>query len=593
MKKFISKVNTYLLENYPVVWNTRLLWMLSVSLLIHVCFFIVGFVMITNVELLHEEGVIDLFFNNGAVFFGILISILQLVIWLIYMFKNNAFKSFYPTTRFNLFTQFIIYLVIIFSATTFYYSFTAGIKTYVGLTFEDEKMEQEIKTANDAAVFLSHYLGNYTVDNIRYPEPMDSLFCITESEILNEDKPYLTFFDKKYQFYNLKTKEYTIGEDFVDSLYYGYVRLRRTDTTRVYFFKDSVVDISNKIVSSAPSYYNYSGTFFAKQGHNLIHTYYNEDYLDYEYLNYGLAGPKGTKESNQKNYELLKRNDPREIKALLMNFLVVADAYKIKHNIDTESWFELVYHPDTFKISALIHKLEKQEGENVYTNDDFNDLYIGESEKTEYQIFIESISTDSYIESGKLYNVFQNIQEIKAKNVFKGTLQVYIWLTFFLSIFIFTFRVTGLKTILFSIIVAGLLITLVSLISGLYAYVSDYGNKLEFFMSYLVLALGTIIMAIPLFFLNYFKKIITGVLLNISLWGFVPYLLLIFGIITLHQSKACEDLIMIGNTYDLDCFLLIEYLGVTVVSTGLILAGLLFIYLYSGIIKKWKALPEN
>jgi hypothetical protein len=597
MKKFIARVNTYLIEKYPMVWNTRLVWMLAISLLIHGCFFIAGFLAVTNVELLHEKRVVDLFYNNGAVFFGIMITILQLVIWLVYMFKNNAFKNFYPTTRFNLFVQFVFYLLIIFSASSFYYSYVGGLKTYVEMTFEDENMQEDIKAANEAAVFFSHIIGDYTVNNTRYPEPMDSLYCATNEDFIFLEKPHLTFLNRKYQFYSLKTKTHTLGEPYTDSLYRDYVYVERTDTTGIYFFKDTVVDVSQVITSASPAYYNYSGTFYSQGDDDYQYVTYNDDYLDYNYYGMEQELDDQFRINNQQNYELLKRNNPKEIKAILQNFLTVADSYKVKRNIDANAWFDLVYHPDNFEVTALIRKREKKEEEAkelLYGEYDYDDLYIGESEKTEFDAFIERIRTDSFIETGNLYNVFENIAQVKKKNIFEGTIHVYAWLTFFLAIFIFSFRLTGLRTMLFSIISAGLLITLFSLIAALYSYTVQYEtSNFEFFLSYLALAIGTIILVIPLFFLKQFNKIITGVLLNITLWGFVPYLLLIFAIVNLHQTAACEELYKNSSDFREHCFLILDYLGVTVVSIGLLLAGLLFMYLYSGIIKKWKALPEG
>ena len=133
MKKFIKRTNTYLLERYPIIWNTRVFWVLLVSLGIHVLFYLFGLVSISNIETFHRRSVIDLFFDNGTVFFGVIISILMLVIWLIFHFKHNAFKSFYPSSRRGLFLQFFCYLVIIFASTTFYYSYIYGVKTYVYL----------------------------------------------------------------------------------------------------------------------------------------------------------------------------------------------------------------------------------------------------------------------------------------------------------------------------------------------------------------------------------------------------------------------------------------------------------------------------
>ena len=73
MKAFISKINKKLLESYPNIWNTKLVWMLSVALIIHVLFFILGFVSLTDPVSLHERSVDALFFRNG----GMLLSLVN------------------------------------------------------------------------------------------------------------------------------------------------------------------------------------------------------------------------------------------------------------------------------------------------------------------------------------------------------------------------------------------------------------------------------------------------------------------------------------------------------------------------------------
>ena len=96
MKTFIYKTNQYLLERYPTIWNTRLVWMLLAAVTLHLLFFVFGFFTLTNPEMLQERRVTNLFFENGSIFLSVIISILVVVTWIIYMFKNNAFKNFYP-----------------------------------------------------------------------------------------------------------------------------------------------------------------------------------------------------------------------------------------------------------------------------------------------------------------------------------------------------------------------------------------------------------------------------------------------------------------------------------------------------------------
>ena len=44
MKTYFTKIDQYLLENYPTIWNTKIVWMLLVNVIIHILFFFIGFV---------------------------------------------------------------------------------------------------------------------------------------------------------------------------------------------------------------------------------------------------------------------------------------------------------------------------------------------------------------------------------------------------------------------------------------------------------------------------------------------------------------------------------------------------------------------
>ena len=43
MKTYFTKIDQYLLENYPTIWNTKIVWMLLVNIIIHILFFFIGF----------------------------------------------------------------------------------------------------------------------------------------------------------------------------------------------------------------------------------------------------------------------------------------------------------------------------------------------------------------------------------------------------------------------------------------------------------------------------------------------------------------------------------------------------------------------
>ena len=324
MNNFINKTNQYLLERYPIIWNTKLLWMLAIAIGLHLLFFIYGFLSLSNPESLQSYRAEDIFFKSGGIFISIIMSILMIVFWLIMMFKNNAFKSFYPTRAWDLVKQFGAYFLIIFISISFYFSFQTGLKTYISQTYNDERFEKDIETANRAAMFFSHNVFDYKLNNKIYPSKFQEFYCETIDDLIDESKPFIkSSFDNKHQFYTLKTLTRDTYSEYIDSIYDASVFNESAGVNlKKYFFKDEVVDVSGDIETAQPSYYHYSSVFDQDGISNYSgDSYYDEGYNDY---GYGKNKPQISELKSRtikQNHDLLNRNDPKEIKSLLTEFL--------------------------------------------------------------------------------------------------------------------------------------------------------------------------------------------------------------------------------------------------------------------------------
>lgn len=158
------------------------------------------------------------------------------------------------------------------------------------------------------------------------------------------------------------------------------------------------------------------------------------------------------------------------------------------------------------------------------------------------------------------------------------------WRAFAMALLLFNFRVTNLRTVLFAIVSKGFL----GLIIGLLALIYGLGimSNTDYFTAYLVLFLGFIILYIPIFMPKSGSKLFRGILINMSILGFVPYVLLILSIISMHQKDACREI------YSSDCFILLQWLDSTTTSWILLTTGFIFLLIYTSVIKKWRALPE-
>lgn len=595
MKHFIKKTNKYLLEKHPIIWNTKLLWMLLVALVLHLIFYILGVTALSSVETLHDFDAKSIFFKNGTVYVSIIISILLLVIWCINMFKNNAFKSYYPTSKLKLFKQFLYYLIIVFFCTNFFLSYNFGVKNYITTVYDDGKLNTEINLANTAAIFFLEDIEHYTLNKRRYPAPFDSLYCqtFTGSPVLqnrlqnsigipNDSLIHSNFLDSKYYHYTLYSKEGKVSDAFNNTQYNGFVFYTSlNDSLRTYYFKDSIFDVSKYINTAKPSFFNYSEVFYKSRKKINIDSDVSVNYKFNYYADNNSAFNQENTLSNKKAHDILKRNNPNEITALLNNFLQLCDEYQIKTNISTDEWFNLVYHPENFEIKSLIRIEPKTEyAFNLATPD------------TPFENFQEDILTDYYIEYTSLINLFSNVEEIKESTPYLESIHFFMWFSLFIATIILMFRSTGLKPLLFSIIVTGILALIIGLSTALFAYISGLNdNSMGYFASYFTLAIGTIILIIPILYAEKFKKIIVAICINISLVSFISYVFLIISTIALHQSDACQSNYGIDFSND-NCFNLLGSLGIYW-SYVLFFVNLIFLYFYFRIVKKWKSLPEG
>ncbi|MBL7879540.1 MAG: hypothetical protein JNN23_06715, partial [Chryseobacterium gambrini] len=264
----INQFNQYLLEKYPTVWNTRIVWMLLASAVLHVFFFIVGYISHADPASLQKINVKDDYFREGMIFIHLIISVLMMVGWLIMMFKNNAFKNFYPSSKGKLFLQFVQYFIIIFAGTTFYFSYMTGFKLFIKNKYPDQEMTENINVINKANAFLSQDLEHYTLDNRTFPKFYD-LYCETDINKIDRNQKYFVYYNRVYQFYNLYSKTVYKKDKYGDFLFpsgeteknLAYEENKKGSKT--YYFKKDVVDMSPYINTTDLTYYNFSDVFYS------------------------------------------------------------------------------------------------------------------------------------------------------------------------------------------------------------------------------------------------------------------------------------------------------------------------------------------
>ena len=572
----INRINQYLLERYPTIWNTRIVWMLLLGIAIHLIFFFIGFISHASPSTLQSSGAISDYLSSGLVFVHVIISVLMIVGWLVFMFKNNAFKSFYPSSGKKLFYEFFQYFIIIFISSTFYFSYMVGFRLFINYKYDDEKMEKNIGIINRANAFLSQELELYTLDNRLFPKEFSDYYCETEINKIDKNQKYFVYHDRVYQYWSLYEKVVTERDKYDEFVYpkeeakngtgLAYYETSKDGKSRIYYFKKAVQDLSAYIPTTAPSYYNFSDVFYNVNQNPSNHSRKYRYEAGIPIVEDNDTFKKHKALINQQTTELLKSKNPKAIEELMQDFLFISKEFDIRNNLNSKDWAKLVSHPDNYKVKQFIKKYLPKAGQDYFKKN----------------------MSGYYYYSADLRYLLENVYTVKTYDFFSQTVHYFLWFAFGLATFIFGFRVTNMRSLLFSIVSAGVIILLVTLFCVMSAFVFNIRN--EFFIFYTMLTVGIIILLISFLTLKRMSKLFSSIFMLITINAFPIFIWLILIIINEHQTANCifnSQLVDLEN----DCVGFLDEFGFTL-SYLVLIVSMLFLYFYTGFIKKWKALPE-
>ena len=162
----------YLLERYPTIWNTHLIWALPLIFAIHLFFFLWGFATVTDENMSNYSFGLENHFEGLPMVMNFIAIVLLLVGWLIRLFRNNAFERFYPVSRWQLFRQFVIYLFIMGGILSSGLSFMVGENTKVHWRYTDSYIHN----------VLRQYPENFNFEDVeRLPEAQQREYHIANN----------------------------------------------------------------------------------------------------------------------------------------------------------------------------------------------------------------------------------------------------------------------------------------------------------------------------------------------------------------------------------------------------------------------------
>ncbi len=187
-----QRLNNYLLTHRPLLWNTKLVWVLTANAIIHLLFFLGGFASI-NRESLQEYYSINNVGEVSLFVFSVLCSLVVLILWLVFYLRNNAFKNWYIIDKWHLSKEFLLILIIVFTSITFYESFYFGVRTKAKTITSQSAFIKEVNTVNQAMAFVPEDIANYFILNkcgertSMYPSARLQYFLNDSLAVITED----------------------------------------------------------------------------------------------------------------------------------------------------------------------------------------------------------------------------------------------------------------------------------------------------------------------------------------------------------------------------------------------------------------------
>ncbi len=122
-----QKINNYILLRHPQWWNTRFVQSVCILLALHILYFLLGFASFNSGMDYYDFR--DL--NNYFTFFGIIITLIFIILWQNIFARNNAFVSYYPLQKNFFILEFLLPFIIFILACSIFMSFELGFYMHI------------------------------------------------------------------------------------------------------------------------------------------------------------------------------------------------------------------------------------------------------------------------------------------------------------------------------------------------------------------------------------------------------------------------------------------------------------------------------
>lgn len=584
----IKKINKYLLENHPLVWNTRLVWMLGILITMHFVFFVMGYFSYFSPVDLHSGNLFQSYFDSGLVWIGVLLSILIFILWMNQYFKQNAFKLFYPKSNLSIYKEFIIIFLISLLGISQYFSYTKGLEMRIAGLKTTEQLEKEIDLTDRVAAFTLQQPYYRNDGNSTYEHLNRCLDVAAFDSLVSRDEVLKLYVENQVRnggyWQNVKVEDYKNYNDSLQGPFYKYNEytsiLFRSFPEREYM-NDSLTYRTNELYDEESGNYTQYGveeTTYANpkyypppaevQSYNLSSIY--------NYCGFAVTPLDTTIQYDfyaKETYKLLNGNQKAKIQSLMKDYLKLADEYEVGYRFKDKSWIDYVYNPPYYFVDY-----------ELTTPSRYNDVNQKSYKK-------------DYIAQSDMETSLNSIKRAKEGVIESFGYPLILYIALGISLLIFTFRMTTMRT--WVVAVVGSMVVFFIYFCLYFLFGMMFSSMNETYA--LSLLLGFIFIFFLLAFSGIFsgkRKLISGVNFIWSIWTFGAILPIITGLYSRYLDRIyaynyySEDF-PVGYKYTQHPHVIwIQDNFETIMYLNLILI-FIFLFLMLTVIKKWKAMPEE
>ncbi len=311
----LKKIQQYLLLNYPLLWNIKIVPAFVGAFVINILFFLAGY-FLTKIDFSDRYSYSSSFSGFALIYMGaVLTAILLFIIWLVFYSKNNAFKSFYPKSSGGLYLEWILSFVIIGGFILFPFSYYQGSTSKIRSYASKQEMIKAIETLNLVKILIPTDKTSYYLE---YPTG------------LPEDHYIKSAPDKHSEY----SDNIDSSAEYVDPVEYA-------ESQNIHYAEyPDFAQLSLLNYSSLNQFYISSKSDFTIRDADTVKKW-------------------------------LKEQNKEEISKLMDAFIALQNKHGLKSNLTKDQWLQLVYNPSKYPVGDFnlisSYNYEDEEAKNQYS----------------------------------------------------------------------------------------------------------------------------------------------------------------------------------------------------------------------------------